>query len=186
MNKQIIKRRIIKYKSILILGMVQLLIANISAFALDCNKSPCHKNCISSQPNSVQTQCRCNSRKKVYYHYWGTNYGVPEYDMACDGTFEQYSVKYCAAKRRYDDFKLNNYNSNVANSYTPQYDPICDGSHAEYTQNIQILKQNQAINNYADALRNQHVQIDANVYHQGTVNHNVNQNVNFNGTMYHY
>ena len=43
-----------------------------------------------------------------------------------------------------------------------------------------------AMNNYSNALRNQHVQVDANVYHSGTVNHNVNQNVNFNGTMYHY
>lgn len=43
-----------------------------------------------------------------------------------------------------------------------------------------------AMNNYSHALRNQHVQVDANVYHSGTVNHNVNQNVNFNGTMYHY
>ena len=36
-----------------------------------------------------------------------------------------------------------------------------------------------AMNNYSNALRNQHVQVDANVYHSGTVN--VNSNVNVNG-----
>ena len=41
-------------------------------------------------------------------------------------------------------------------------------------------QQIQAINNYADALRNQHVQVDSNVYHNGTVN------VNSTGTYNHY
>ena len=41
-----------------------------------------------------------------------------------------------------------------------------------------------AMNNYSNALRNQHVQVDANVYHRGTVN--VNSNVNVNGTYNHY
>lgn len=50
----------------------------------------------------------------------------------------------------------------------------------------QRLQQQQinALNNYSDALRNQHVQVDTNVYHRGTVN--VNSNVNVNGTYNHY
>lgn len=45
-----------------------------------------------------------------------------------------------------------------------------------------------AINNYSDALRNQHVQVDANVYHSGNVNvnHNIDANVNVNGNYYHH
>lgn len=64
----------------------------------------------------------------------------------------------------------------------------------EYARQQAILQAQQqmqqqqvnAMNNYSHALRNQHVQVDTNVYHNGTVNHNVNQNVNFNGTIYHY
>ncbi|MCM1338577.1 MAG: hypothetical protein NC191_02770 [Muribaculaceae bacterium] len=183
----IVRKRFIISGALLIgITIWQFYLTTVPAFALDCTKKPCHKNCISSQPNYVQTQCRCNARKKVYYHYWGTNYGVPEYDMACDGTFEQYTVKYCAEKRRYDNWQLNNDNPNIANKYTPQYDPICDGSQAEYTRNIQILKQTQAINNMADSLRNQNI----NVHHSGTVNQNVNVNGNYfiQGThnIYHY
>ena len=153
------------YKLILILEIL-LLLSVVPVFALDCNKKPCHRDCINSQPNSVQVQCRCNSRKKVYYNLWRDS--IPEYDMTCDGTFEQYAVKYCAAKRRYDNYMLNP--AIYANNYTPQYDPICDGSYAEYAQNIQVLKQTQAINNHADALRNQHV------YHSGFINHYVDIN----------
>ena len=49
----------------------------------------------------------------------------------------------------------------------------------------QQLQQQQinAMNNYADALRNQHVQVNQNVYHSGTVD--INSNIQFNGTMYH-
>ncbi len=69
----------------------------------------------------------------------------------------------------------------------------------EYEQQQERLKQQQAayeaqqrlqqqqinaLNNYSDALRNQHVQVDTNVYHRGTVN--VNSNVNVNGTYNHY
>lgn len=45
-----------------------------------------------------------------------------------------------------------------------------------------------AMNNYSDALRNQHVQVDANVYHSGNVNvnHNIDANVNVNGNYYHH
>ena len=53
----------------------------------------------------------------------------------------------------------------------------------------QRLQQQQinALNNYSDALRNQHVQVDTNVYHSGTVNvnSNVNHNVNLYGTVNH-
>lgn len=161
--------------NIRLLITISILIISLPVYALDCNKKPCHKKCISSQPDYVQIQCWCNSRKKVYYRYWH-NDGVPEYNEVCDGTFEQYAVNYCAAKRRYDGYLLNN--KNFANTYTPQYDPICDGSEAEYLQKIQVLKQNQAINNMADALR-QPVQV--NVNHSGTTNHNVQ----LNGTIRH-
>lgn len=154
------------------------LILALPVYALDCNKKPCHKKCIDMQPEHIQDQCWCNARKKVYYHYWGTNYGVPEYNEVCDGSFEQYAVKYCAAKRRYDNFQLNNTNSSIANRYTPQYDPICDGTEYDYNQKMQVLKQNQAINNMADALR-QPVQV--NVNHSGTVK----QNIQLDGTIRH-
>ena len=69
----------------------------------------------------------------------------------------------------------------------------------EYEQQQERLRQQQAayeaqqrfqqqqinaLNNYSDALRNQHVQVDTNVYHRGTVN--VNSNINVNGTYNHY
>lgn len=41
-----------------------------------------------------------------------------------------------------------------------------------------------AMNNYSDALRNQHVKIDADVYHYGSID--VNSNVNINGNYYHH
>lgn len=165
-----------KYKLILILGMIQLLLVNIPVFALNCNKTFCHPKCINSQPASVQTKCRCDLRR-------GVKYNVPEYDKVCDGTFEEYKAKYCAAKQRYDNEQSEvDYIIYHTNRYTPAYDSLCDGSYAEYMQKIQGLKQIQALNNYSDALRNQRVQVNGSVYHSG----NVNQNVNFNGSMYHY
>lgn len=41
-----------------------------------------------------------------------------------------------------------------------------------------------AINNYSNALRNQHVKVDANIYHSGTINNNVNVNGTFNHYLY--
>ena len=84
---------------------------------------------------------------------------------------------------RYDNYQLNNYNPSIANSYTPQYDPICDGSQSDYYQKVQVIKQNQAINNMAEALR---APVKVNVNHSGTVDHNINQTIQLNGTMYHY
>lgn len=52
----------------------------------------------------------------------------------------------------------------------------------EIFQAQQKMQQQQvdALNNYSDALRNQHVNVNQNVYHSGNVNHNVN------GTYNHY
>lgn len=153
--------------------ITSLLILALPVWALDCNRKPCHSKCISSQPACVQTQCRCNARKKVYFHYLGTNWGVPEYDPTCDGSFEDYVEKYCTAKMRYD-----NYNLGMYKHYTPQYEPYCDGSREEYNQKLQVIKQNQAMNDMVDALK-QPVQV--NVNHSGTVQ----QNVRLDGTIRH-
>lgn len=67
--------------SIKFLLTILLISISLPVFAVNCMKKPCHKKCIESQPESVKTQCMCNKRKKVYYHYWGTNYGVPEHIM---------------------------------------------------------------------------------------------------------
>lgn len=48
----------------------------------------------------------------------------------------------------------------------------------------QLQQQINTLNNYSDLLRNQHVQVDNNVYHSRTVN--VNSNINVNGTYNHY
>lgn len=70
---------------------------------------------------------------------------------------------------RYDNYNLNSYNPNIANHYTPRYDPICDKSREEYYQKLQVIRQNQAMNNMAEALK-QPVQV--NVNHSGTIRHN--------------
>lgn len=134
------------------------LLYSLPVYALDCNKKPCHKKCIASQPTTVQTQCMCNARKKVYF------YSIPEYNEVCDGSFEQYAQRYCAAKRRHDNIELSQ--MYTGNNYTPEYEQICDGSYDEYLQRIQILKQNQLMNKYIEAI-NQPTQV--NVNHSGTV-----------------
>ena len=57
-------------------------------------------------------------------------------------------------------------------------------------QQQMYLQQQQinAMNNYADALQNQHVDVNQNVNYSGTVNHNINgtMNYNVNGNMNHY
>ncbi len=121
----------------------------LSSLALDCQKKPCHRDCIANQPESIQTQCRCDARKKIYYHYWGTNFGVPEYEAVCDGSFEQYRVQYCSAKIRYDNQALSNPYS--GNNYIPEYDPMCD-TEESYYQKMNNLKQNQYYNKMIDAL----------------------------------
>lgn len=153
------------------------LVATIPVYALDCNKKPCHKKCINMQPEPVRTQCMCKSRKDIYYHFWGLKSGVPEYNPVCDGDFELYRMKYCAAKRKYDNWFLTN--STTRYTYTPNYDQLCDGSYNEYNQRIEQLKQNQALNNMADAIRHP---VQVNVNHSGNVNHNIE----FNGTIQHY
>lgn len=165
-------------KIFIIFTVFILTILVLPVWALDCNRKPCHSKCIENQPTYIQKQCWCDARKKVYYHYWGTNFGVPEYNATCDGSYEQYVEKYCAAKMRYDNYNLNNYNPNIANHYTPQYDPICDKSREEYYQKLQVIRQNQAMNNMAEVLK-QPVQV--NVNHSGTVQ----QNVRLDGTIRH-
>lgn len=97
----------------------------------------------------------------------------------------------------------NGFNLCLANNYNKQDVNSCLGQLVNRTlttisqeQNIEMqrsalqaqqqMQQQQvnAMNNYSNALRNQHVQVDANVYHRGTVN--VNSNVNVNGTYNHY
>lgn len=92
----------------------------------------------------------------------------------------------------------NGFNLCLVNSYNKQDVNNCLGQLVNRTlttisqeQNIEMqrsalqaqqqMQQQQvnAMNNYSNALRNQHVQVDANVYHSGTVN--VNSNVNVNG-----
>lgn len=92
----------------------------------------------------------------------------------------------------------NGFNLCLANNYNKQDVNSCLGQLVNRTlttisqeQNLEMqrsalqaqqqMQQQQvnAINNYSNALRNQHVQVDANVYHSGTVN--VNSNVNVNG-----
>lgn len=109
----------------------------LSSLALDCQKKPCHRDCIDSQPQSIQTQCKCNARKN--FRYW-----VPEYNPVCDGTFEEYTARYCAGKIRYD-------NQMFSYSYTPEYDPLCD-TQESYFQKIQSLRQIQSYNKMIDAL----------------------------------
>ncbi len=164
-----------KLKLILIIAS---LVVTIPVYALDCNKKPCHRKCIDMQPESVKTQCMCNKRKKVYYHIWSMpKSGIPEYNEVCDGDFANYVIKYCAAKNHYDRIYLTHYYTQY--TYTPQYDQLCDGSYEEYTQKIQILKQNQALNNMADAIRQP---VNVNVNHSG----NVKQNIQLDGTIHHY
>lgn len=158
--------------------LLLLLIISLPADAINCDKKPCHKKCIANQPQYIQTECMCKSRKRVYYKLFLTpRSGVPEYNAACDGSFEEYAIKYCNAKRYYDNAYLTN--PNYKYSYTPQYDEICDGTYEKYSQKIEQLKHNQAINNMADAIRKP---VDINVNYRGNVKHDVN----INGTMNHY
>lgn len=146
------------------------LILALPANAVNCDKKPCHRKCIATQPEYIQTKCKCKKRKKVYYHLFANpGTGVPEYNEACDGSFEEYRIKYCEAKRYYDNAYLSN--PNYAYTYTPRYDELCEGSYEDYSQRVQQLKHNQAINNMADALRKPQ---QVNVNHSGNVNHNVN------------
>lgn len=151
------------------------LVVTIPVYALDCRKKPCHSKCISNQSETIKIQCMCKKRKNVYYKLalnFGT--GVPEYNEACDGSFEQYAIKYCEAKRHYDNAYLSN--PYYTYTYTPKYDQICDGSYEEYSRKVQLLKQNQAINNMADALRKP---VEINVNHKGTIK----QDIQLNGTI---
>ena len=150
---------------------------------VNCEKKPCHKKCIASQPDYIQTQCRCEKRKKVYYHTWGSKTGVPEYDPACDGSVEQYIIKYCEAKRIYDQKFLNYTDPYIPNTYTPSYDQNCDGTYEQYLENIKELKKIQAINNAADALR-QPIQVNHTIY--GQMNHNINGTIRTNNYYYGY
>lgn len=149
----------------ILLIVTLILLYSLPVYALDCNKKPCHKKCIASQPESIQTQCMCNTRKRIYYHLtWFKNTGVPEYNEVCDGNFEQYRNQYCAAKFKYDDAYLTN--STTGQYYTPQYDQLCDGSYDEYLQKIQVLKQNQMMNRYINTMNRP---VEVNVNHSGTV-----------------
>ena len=163
-----------------VLSFLLVLMIALPANAVNCEKKPCHKKCIASQPDYIQTQCRCNKRKKVYYHFLWTKTGVPEYDPVCDGSVEQYTIKYCEAKRYYDTQMLTTYEPN---RYTPQYDSLCDGSYDQYLENVKEIKQIQAINNAADALR-QPIRVNHTIY--GQMNHNINGTIRTNNYYYGY
>ncbi len=166
-----------------VLSFLLVLMIALPANAVNCEKKPCHKKCIASQPDYIQTQCRCEKRKKVYYHTWGSKTGVPEYDPACDGSVEQYIIKYCEAKRIYDQKFLNYTDPYIPNTYTPSYDQNCDGTYEQYLENIKELKKIQAINNAADALR-QPIQVNHTIY--GQMNHNINGTIRTNNYYYGY
>ncbi len=118
------------------------ILITLPSIAVDCQKKPCHRDCIDSQPRSVQTQCKCDARKN--FRYW-----VPEYNSVCDGSFEEYRTRYCAGKIRYDNQMLSY--SYSRNNYTPEFDPMCD-TQESYFQKIQSLKQMQSYNKMIDAL----------------------------------
>ncbi len=122
----------------LIHAIIFTFLLTLPSIAVDCQKKPCHRDCINSQPQYIQTQCKCDARKN--FRYW-----VPEYNPVCDGSFEEYTARYCAGKIRYDNQML------PYTNYTPEYDPLCD-TQESYFQKIQYLKQMQTYNKMIDAL----------------------------------
>ena len=127
-----------------ILLVIVLFAITLPSYAVNCVKKPCHKKCIEFQPENIKFQCYCNGRKNVYYK-WG-RIGAPAYDPRCE-TKEEYLVKYCEAKRYYDNAR--GYN-NIG--YIPAYDANCDGPYEEFLirqrreQEIRQLSQPQIIN----------------------------------------
>lgn len=84
-----------------------------------------------------------------------------------------------------DDYIKNmrqQYEACVANQTDKPYEEtVCDGDSncvQRYDLNQQYVN---SMNNYSDAIKNQHIKIDANVNHSGTVNYN-----NYNYNRYRY
>ncbi len=126
-----------------LLSVLVLLFIALPSFAVNCYKKPCHKKCIEFQDENIKLQCYCNGRKNVYYR-WG-HIGVPAYDSRCE-TQEEYLIKYCEAKRHYDNAQMiNNIN------YLSNYDANCDGQYEDFLirqrkeQEIRLLSQPQTI-----------------------------------------
>lgn len=51
-------------KIFIIFAIFILIIGVLPAWALDCNRKPCHSKCIKNQPTYIQNQCWCDARKK--------------------------------------------------------------------------------------------------------------------------
>ena len=129
---------------------------------------------------------------KIYNHL---SYGLKQYLQELSNQLSYWQPKkikfqsgYNSCKAHYMiDSEMHSCISNLVNR------EIAQMQHEEYIRQQQAILQTQqqmqqqqvnALNNYSDALRNQHVNVSGsvNVQHSGTVN--VNQNVY--GTMYHY
>lgn len=152
------------------LSVILILCFSLQCYAVNCEKKPCHKKCIDLQPDNVKLNCYCQKRKNVYYRYG--RYGVPEYDERCDGSIESYRIRYCEAKRIYDDMQMNL--SGIGNRiYLPKYDANCYSSYEQFMQLRQQLLEKQQAEIMSRTLNQpQFIYHDVNV--NGTIKHNVN------------
>lgn len=145
----------------------------LPCYAVNCEKKPCHKKCIDSQPARVKLNCYCQNRKNIYYNYgWGQRTGVPAYEEACDGSIENYRIRYCQAKQEYDAAQMRgaHFSSRI---YLPEYDANCDGSYEQFMQlRQQVLDQQKAELQIKQLNQPQVIYHDVNV--NGTMKHNIN------------
>lgn len=129
---------------------------SLPSYAVNCEKKPCHKKCIDFQPDSVKLRCYCQNRKNVYYQR------IPQYEEACDGSFEDYRIRYCQAKQAYDTHMLNWTATNGGTTiYLPEYDPNCYSSFEQFLQLRQQLLEQQKIQIQS---RGQYIQHDVHFY----------------------
>lgn len=142
----------------------------LPCYAVNCEKKPCHKKCINFQSASVKLNCYCQNRKNIYYR-WGS-IGVPAYEEVCDGSIENYRIRYCQAKQAYDTEQMNNKRM-LSQIYLPEYDPNCYSSFDQFMQlRQQLLEQQKAELQFRQQNAPQVIYHDVNV--NGTMKHNIN------------
>lgn len=110
----------------------------LPCYAVNCVKKPCHKKCIDSQPARVKLNCYCQNRKNIYYG------GVPAYEEACDGSVENYRIRYCQAKQEYDAEQMRRARI-MSKTYLPEYDANCYSSFEQFMQLRQQLLEQQKV-----------------------------------------
>lgn len=116
---------------------------------------------IARDKEATALQEYCQKRPKAHY-------GLPAYDQRCDGSYEVWTQRYCAAKREADRRAANMAAgfSNTARAMqglsldcssgqgasNKTYDPICDGDYQQFVQRQQLYLQQQQIQTQREAV----------------------------------